>query len=130
MENSFRLRFLGPAQIKQAGQPVRGLGSGKALALLGYLAVQDHSVSREFLADLFWSDKPANRGRANLSWLIHHICKHLPGCMSAGIPSDFSVNPLTGWIFRLLLNWYPRVMWLHSRMPPSCTAGTFWTGYT
>ena len=81
MEYSFRLRFLGPAQIKQAGQPMRGLGSGKALALLGYLAVQDHSVSREFLADLFWPDKPANRGRANLSWLIHRICKHLPGCM-------------------------------------------------
>ncbi len=81
MSDSFCLRLLGPTQILHHGQPVPGLARGKALGLLGYLAVQDRTLSREHLADLFWPDKPASRGRANLSWLLHFLSARLPGCL-------------------------------------------------
>jgi adenylate cyclase len=83
MSELVRLRLLGPAQLEREGQPAGSLASGKALALLGYLAVRDQPVAREHLADLFWPDKPASRGRANLSWLLHHLSRRLPGCLEA-----------------------------------------------
>jgi predicted ATPase/DNA-binding SARP family transcriptional activator len=69
--------------VEREGQPVHGLESGKALGLLGYLAVRGQPVSREYLADLFWRDKPEDRGRANLSWTLHKISTLLPGCLKA-----------------------------------------------
>ena len=66
------LRLLGPALVERNGQAVRGLASGKALALLAYLIVygqpsaRGQPVSREHLADLFWRHLPPDRGRANL----------------------------------------------------------------
>jgi DNA-binding SARP family transcriptional activator/predicted ATPase len=81
MGDVFRVRLLGPIQVEREGQPVLGLESGKPLALLGYLIVQDTPVSREYLADLFWRDKPEDRGRANLSWTLHKISSLLPGCL-------------------------------------------------
>jgi DNA-binding SARP family transcriptional activator/predicted ATPase len=83
METTFRLRLLGPVRIERDGEPVRGFRSRKALALLGYLAVQDKPVPREHLADLFWEDKPESRGRANLSWVLNHISAQLPDCLHA-----------------------------------------------
>lgn len=80
---SFRLRLLGPARVVHQGQPVPGLAKGKAMGLLGYLAVQNRPLSREHLADLFWPDKSASRGRANLSWLLHFLSTRLPGCLVA-----------------------------------------------
>jgi DNA-binding SARP family transcriptional activator len=62
---------------------VRSLSPGKALALLGYLAVRRQPLSREHLADLFWQDLPAQRGRANLSWTLHKLAPLLPGCLDA-----------------------------------------------
>jgi len=67
--------------VECEGQLVKGLDSGKALALLGYLTIQDQPVPRERLADLFWPDKTTDRGRANLSWLVHYIKKRIPGCL-------------------------------------------------
>jgi adenylate cyclase len=83
MSNLVRLRLLGPAQIERAGQPGGNLLSGKALALLGYLSVRGQPLSRANLAHLFWPGKPADRGRANLSWLLHRILSRLPGCLDA-----------------------------------------------
>jgi ABC-type oligopeptide transport system substrate-binding subunit/DNA-binding SARP family transcriptional activator len=83
METTFRLRLLGPAQIERDGEPVSGFRSRKALALLGYLAVQDKPFPREHLADLFWEAKPESRGRANLSWILNHILAQLPDCLQA-----------------------------------------------
>jgi predicted ATPase/DNA-binding SARP family transcriptional activator len=77
------VRLLGPAQVEREGQPAGSPASGKALALLGYLAVRDQPVAREHLAELFWPDKPANRGRANLSWLLHQLAGRLPGFLVA-----------------------------------------------
>jgi DNA-binding SARP family transcriptional activator/predicted ATPase/Tfp pilus assembly protein PilF len=73
MELTLRLRFLGPLQVERDGEPVRGLRSRKALALLGYLAVQGQPVPREQLADLFWEERSESRGRANLSWALNRI---------------------------------------------------------
>ena len=79
----FHLRFLGVVQVESDGEPVSGFRSRKALALLGYLAVQNRPVSREHLVDLFWEDMPEARGRANLSWVLNKIAALLPGCLEA-----------------------------------------------
>ncbi|MFB0537259.1 MAG: BTAD domain-containing putative transcriptional regulator [Anaerolineae bacterium] len=83
MEGILRLRLLGPVQVKQDGEPVRGFESRKALALLGYLALQGQPVPREHLVDLLWGDKTESRGRANLSWVLNRISTLLPGCLQA-----------------------------------------------
>ncbi|MBE9508874.1 MAG: tetratricopeptide repeat protein, partial [Chloroflexi bacterium] len=83
MGGIFRLRLLGTVQVERDGEPVRGFRSRKALALLGYLAVQGQPVPRERLVDLFWGDKPEARGRANLSWVLRRISTLLPGCLQA-----------------------------------------------
>jgi len=81
MEGVSHLRFLGPARIERDGEPL--LTSPKLQAVLGYLAVEEGPVPREHLADLFWGDKPEERGRANLSWALHHLSTSLPGCFDA-----------------------------------------------
>jgi DNA-binding SARP family transcriptional activator/predicted ATPase len=83
MEDVLCLRFLGTVQVERAGEPVRGFRSRKALALLGYLAMQGQPAPRECLAGLFWEDQPEARGRANLSWVLNRIYTLLPGCLQA-----------------------------------------------
>jgi DNA-binding SARP family transcriptional activator len=83
MEGTLRLRLLGPAQVEQDGQPLRSFKSRKALALLGYLAVQGKPIPREHLVDLLWGDKSEDRGRANLSWTLNRISARLPDCLQA-----------------------------------------------
>ena len=83
MEGILRLRLLGTVRVERDGEPVRGFRSRKALALLSYLAVQDHPIPREHLVDLLWGDQPEARGRANLSWVLHRISTLLPGCLEA-----------------------------------------------
>jgi predicted ATPase/DNA-binding SARP family transcriptional activator len=77
------LRLLGAVQVEREGQPVPELQSGLRLALLGYLVAQREPLPREHLADLFWQDLPAERGRANLSWTVHKLSAALPGCLQA-----------------------------------------------
>ena len=62
---------------------MRGFESRKALALLGYLAVQGQPVSRQCIVDLLWGDKSEARGRANLSWVLNRISTLLPDCLQA-----------------------------------------------
>ena len=57
MDATLRLRFLGPVQVERDSQPVLDFRSRKALALLGYLALQDRPLPREHLVDLFWEDR-------------------------------------------------------------------------
>ena len=83
MEGILRLRLLGPVQVERDGEPVGGFESRKALALLGYLALQGQPVPREHLVDLLWGDKTEARGRANLSWVLNRISTLLPGCLQA-----------------------------------------------
>jgi ABC-type oligopeptide transport system substrate-binding subunit/DNA-binding SARP family transcriptional activator len=83
VEGIVRLQLLGTVQVERDGEPVRGFRSRKALALLGYLAVQGGPVPRERLVDLFWEDKTESQGRTNLSWVLRRISSRLPGCLQA-----------------------------------------------
>jgi predicted ATPase/DNA-binding SARP family transcriptional activator len=83
MESRLHFLFLGPVQVQREGQPLRGLRSRKALALLGYLAAQGQPVPRERLVGLLWEDQPEKRGRANLSWVLNRISSLLPDCLQA-----------------------------------------------
>ena len=78
-----RLALLGPVQITQEGQPASDLPLGKPLAILGYLVAQRKPLPREHLADLFWQDLPSDRGRANLSWMLHKLTTMAPNCLEA-----------------------------------------------
>ncbi len=75
------LRFLGPIQIEAEGQGAITLRSYKALALLGYVAVQTGPTPRSQLLGLLWPDKSEEEARNNLSWALSHINKHLPGSL-------------------------------------------------
>jgi predicted ATPase/DNA-binding SARP family transcriptional activator len=88
---TLKLHLLGRPLIELNGEPVDGFVSEKALALLGYLAVQavanpdgfaaGSSLAREKLAGLFWGDMPAERARANLRMAIYNLQQLLPGCL-------------------------------------------------
>jgi predicted ATPase/DNA-binding SARP family transcriptional activator len=86
---NLRLSLLGPARITPAEKPAASQLAGKSLALLAYLVVhgrpfaRGQPLSREHLADLFWQDLPAQRGRANLSWTLHKLSPSVPGCLQA-----------------------------------------------
>jgi len=82
IEKIGRLYMLGPVQIERAdGSPLHGFESRKAVALLCYLAVQPQPASRTHLADLFWGEKSEERGRGNLSRVLHNISSILPNCL-------------------------------------------------
>ena len=75
------MRLLGVVQIEREGNAVRGFESRKALALLCYLAAQGQPVSRARLANLFWGDLDEEKGRANLSRVLHNDGLLAPGCL-------------------------------------------------
>ncbi|MCB0163434.1 MAG: AAA family ATPase, partial [Anaerolineae bacterium] len=82
IEKIGRLYMLGPVQIERDnGSPLQGFESRKAVALLCYLAVQSQPASRTHLADLFWGEKSEERGRGNLSRVLHNISSILPNCL-------------------------------------------------
>lgn len=60
------LSLLGTPLLKLDGQPVPGLVSHKAQALLFYLAVTGQPSSRERLAGLLWADLDEERARGSL----------------------------------------------------------------
>ncbi|WP_424950450.1 ATP-binding protein [Deinococcus sp.] len=69
-EPGFRLQVLGTPSLSLDGQPCDL--SGKALALLCYLALEGES-RRAVLADLFWTDAPEDAGRRNLRRELHRL---------------------------------------------------------
>ncbi|MFO7743729.1 MAG: BTAD domain-containing putative transcriptional regulator [Anaerolineae bacterium] len=83
MAATIHVRLLGVPQVERDGEPVRGLRSRKALALLGYLAVQERPIPRAHLAELLWAGLDEARGRANLSWVLHRITTLMPNCLTA-----------------------------------------------
>lgn len=83
MNAIYRIRLLGPVEVETAETPVSGFVSRKAVALLGYLAVQDRPLARSYLADLFWGDKTEAQGRNNLSRALNNLTTLLPGCWQA-----------------------------------------------
>ena len=66
MPPELRLTLLGGFAVTLDNQPVSGLTSHKAQALLCYLAVTGHAFSRPALAGLLWPDVPEADPRMNL----------------------------------------------------------------
>ena len=66
MSPELRLALLGGFTITLDNQPVTGLTSHKAQALLCYLAVTGRAYSRPALAGLLWPDVPEANARMNL----------------------------------------------------------------
>jgi DNA-binding SARP family transcriptional activator len=70
MTKVLKLSLLGPFQIEIDEQPLLTLVSGKAQALLCYLAVNGRSHSRQILAGLLWGDLPEADARRNLRGVL------------------------------------------------------------
>lgn len=77
MTPSLNLLTLGGLEIRKNGQPLHGLASRKAEALLVYLAAEDKAHSREVLADILWDDRTTAQSLGNLRVLLNSLRKHL-----------------------------------------------------
>lgn len=77
MSDCLELRTLGGLSILLAGQPLSGLASRKAEALLVYLACAARPLPREVLADLLWDDRTQQQAQANLRVLLSSLHKQL-----------------------------------------------------
>lgn len=73
MAEELQLSLLGKLHINQNGAPVSGFVSGKAQALLCYLAVTGWSYNRETLAALLWGDLIDTKARANLRMALANL---------------------------------------------------------
>ncbi|MET7420166.1 BTAD domain-containing putative transcriptional regulator [Dactylosporangium sp. NPDC005555] len=73
------IHTLGRADLALDGQPLTGLASAKAAALLIYLAVTGAGHTRSALAGLLWSDLPEATARANLRLALTKLRRVVPG---------------------------------------------------
>ncbi|WP_420630390.1 BTAD domain-containing putative transcriptional regulator [Candidatus Leptofilum sp.] len=75
MTKVLKLALLGPLQISIADEPLIGLDSGKARALLCYLVVNGRTHSRHALANLLWGELPESDARRNLRGVLLKLRK-------------------------------------------------------
>lgn len=75
MGAELQLFAFGRFRIQKDGQPLAGLVSAKAQALLIYLAVTGKTCSRPALAGLLWGDMPEETARANLRLTLTKLRK-------------------------------------------------------
>jgi hypothetical protein len=66
-----QVRMLGPMTISRDGQPLALPSSRKVRALIGYLALAPHAVTRSKLCELLW-DVP-NDPRGELRWCLSKV---------------------------------------------------------
>lgn len=78
MTGELQLFLLGKPRLQWDGQPLTGLVSAKAQALLFYLAVTGQPCSRSALAGLLWGDMPEETARANLRLTLSKLRKIIP----------------------------------------------------
>jgi predicted ATPase/DNA-binding SARP family transcriptional activator len=79
---TLRIQTLGGLEITYDGQPLSGLKTRKAQALLVYLACQpDKRFSREFLQGLLWGESDKKRAAASLRQVLSGLGKGLPDGM-------------------------------------------------
>ncbi len=74
------VRLLGTPEVTGTGDPVPRFRSQRTAVLLGYLAAERRTITRERLAAFFWPDEPMNKGKANLRRELHNLGRVLPGC--------------------------------------------------
>lgn len=72
------LKLFGNIEVQQEASPITGFRSGKAQALLCYLAVTGRAHSRPALAGLLWGDMPETSARMNLTQALSNL-NHLLG---------------------------------------------------
>jgi len=77
MTKVLKLSLMGPLSITIDQKPVRDLTSGKAQALLCYLAVSGRRHSRQALAGLLWGDLPEPDARRNLRGVVMKLREDL-----------------------------------------------------
>ncbi len=70
---TLNLSFLGPPQINLNDEPLSGLSTNKAQALLFYLAVTGETHTRHALATLLWSDATDRQARKNLRNVLYDL---------------------------------------------------------
>ncbi|MBN1400201.1 MAG: AAA family ATPase, partial [Anaerolineae bacterium] len=73
MGEQLQLALLGNPEIRRDGVSLVGLTSGKALALLYYLAVTRRPHLRPTLVGLLWGDMPEESARNNLSKALTYL---------------------------------------------------------
>ena len=78
MIDSLQFAFLGGFQITRDNVPVSGFISGKAQALLCYLAVTGRPHLRPALAGLLWGDMPQDKANTNLRKALSNLRKLVP----------------------------------------------------
>lgn len=74
---TLRFTLFGKPHIYLDDDPLDGLISAKARAILFYLAVNQERTSRELLAGLLWSDMPERSARASLRVALSKLRRHL-----------------------------------------------------
>jgi predicted ATPase/DNA-binding SARP family transcriptional activator len=73
MEARLEIYTLGGVQILHAGEPVTGLHTHKAEALLVYLASTRRPQPREVLADLLWDERTQSQAMGNLRGVLTNL---------------------------------------------------------
>lgn len=77
MPEELRLALIGSLRLALGGVAMNRLVSGKALALLVYLAVTGRAHSRQALAGLLWGELPEEDARRNLRVTLAELRKQL-----------------------------------------------------
>lgn len=93
-----QIRLLGALEIQRANELVNGFESTKAQALLAYLVLQQQPIPRTTLVGLFWPDKSEQRGRNNLSVVVHNLSNLLPGAIQANRQQVGFACPPNCWV--------------------------------
>jgi DNA-binding SARP family transcriptional activator len=68
-----------PSVVRPDGEPITPQPGAKALALLGYLALERGPHTREALADLLWGESPEAEARASLRQALKQLRDSLGG---------------------------------------------------
>ena len=76
-QSTLEIRLLGSVSLELEAQPVTGLPSRAAEALLIYLSYQDRPVSRETLAELLWADRTPKQALTNLRTVLTGLRREL-----------------------------------------------------
>ncbi|MCC6607678.1 MAG: hypothetical protein IT327_31010 [Anaerolineae bacterium] len=77
MTKVLKVALLGPLRLTIDDEPLIGLDSGKAQALLCYLAANGRPHSRHALANLLWGELPEADARRNLRGELLKLRRHL-----------------------------------------------------
>ena len=73
MDARLEIFTLGGVRILYDGEPVSGLGTRKAEALLIYLASTRRPQPREVLADLLWDERTQSQAMGNLRGVLTNL---------------------------------------------------------